>query len=80
MTLAVLPASGSTVGVETIRGLTGCCDTVLEWAPDDKSILVSPEDLNGVINPQKLLDPATGLTRPTPWAAVADPAWQRVAP
>lgn len=82
MTLAVLPADGSgpAVGVETARGLTGCCDTVLDWAPDDKSILVSPEDLNGVIKPQLLLDPATGLTRPTPWAAIADPAWQRVAP
>jgi Tol biopolymer transport system component len=82
MTLAVLPAdgSGSAVGVETARGLTGCCDTLLEWAPDDKSILVSPEDLDQVIQPQLLLDPATGLTRATPWAAIGDPAWQRVAP
>ena len=80
MTLAVLPADGSTVGIETARGLTGCCDTVLDWAPDDKSILVSPEDLSGNFLPQLLLDPATGLTRPTPWAAIADPAWQRIAP
>jgi hypothetical protein len=82
MTLAVLPAdgSGSAVGVESARGLTGCCDTVLEWAPDDKSILVSPEDLSGVIKPQLLLDPTTALTRPAPWTAVSDPAWQRIAP
>ena len=68
------------VGVETARGLTGCCDTVIEWAPDDKSILVSPEDLSGNFTPQLLLDPATGSTRPAPWAAIADPAWQRIAP
>jgi Tol biopolymer transport system component len=80
MTLAVLPADGSTVGMETTRGLTGCCDTVLDWAPDDKSILVSPEDLSGNFVPQLLLDPATGLTRATPWVAISDPAWQRIAP
>jgi dipeptidyl aminopeptidase/acylaminoacyl peptidase len=80
MTLAVLPASGLGIGTETERGLTGCCDTVLDWAPDDKSILVSPEDLDGVIKQQLLLNPATGLTHLTPWAAIGDPAWQRVAP
>lgn len=77
MTLAVLPADGSSVGIETARGLTGCCDTVIEWAPDDKSILVSPEDQAGTIQPQLLLDPATGSTRPAPWAVIGDPAWQR---
>ena len=79
MTLAVLPADGTGVGTETARGLTGCCDTVIDWAPDDKSILVSPEDLSGNLMPQLLLDPATGMTRATPWTAIADPAWQRIA-
>ena len=78
MTLAVLPSDASSVGIETARGLTGCCDTVIEWAPDDKSILVSPEDLSGNFTQQLLLDPATGSTRPAPWAAISDPAWQRV--
>jgi Tol biopolymer transport system component len=80
MTLAVLPADGSTVGTESGRGLTGCCDTVIEWAPDDKSILVSPEDLNGTFTSQLLLDPLTGASRPSPWSAIGDPAWQRLAP
>jgi Tol biopolymer transport system component len=78
--LAVLPADGSAVGIETHRGLTGCCDTVSAWAPDDTSILMSPEDLFGLTKPQLLLDPLTGVSRPTPWAAIGDPAWQRLAP
>ena len=79
MTLAVLPADATAVGIETARGLTGCCDTVAEWAPDDRSILVSPEDLGGAMQPQLLLDPTTGASRAAPWAATGDPAWQRVA-
>ena len=78
--LAVLPADGSAVGIETHRGLTGCCDTVTAWAPDDTSILMSPEDLSGATKPQLLLDPLTGVSRPTPWAAIGDPAWQRLVP
>ena len=78
MTLAVLPADATSVGIETARGLTGCCDTVAEWAPDDRSILVSPEDLGGAMQPQLLLDPTTGASRAAPWAATGDPAWQRV--
>jgi Tol biopolymer transport system component len=80
ITLAVLPADGSGVGIQTDRGLTGCCDTVMGWAPDDTSILVSPEDLSGVTKPQLLLDPLTGVSRAAPWAATGDPAWQRLAP
>ncbi len=78
--LAVLPADGSTVGVESGRGLTGCCNTVSAWAPDDTSILMSPEDLAGDFKPQLLLDPFTGASRPTPWTAISEPAWQRIAP
>jgi Tol biopolymer transport system component len=77
--LAVLPADGSAVGIESDRGLTGCCDTITEWAPDDTSILMSPYDLNGRIKPQLLLDPLTGASRPAPWAATDNPAWQRLA-
>ena len=42
--VAVVPADGSGVGVESDHGLTGCCDTLLQWSPDDTSILVMPED------------------------------------
>jgi Tol biopolymer transport system component len=77
MTLAIVPADGSGPGIESARGLTGCCDTVLEWAPDDRTVLVDPEDLNGNFVPQLLLDTTTGATRPAPYAAIGDPAWQR---
>ena len=79
MALAVVPATGG-VGIETARGLTGCCDTVFEWAPDDSSILVKPFDVGGQPLPQLFWDPLTGATTPAPWAATSDPTWQRRAP
>jgi dipeptidyl aminopeptidase/acylaminoacyl peptidase len=78
MALAVLPADGSGFGVETRHGLTGCCDTLYEWAPDDTTILVKPFDLSGNPLPPLLWDPLTGLTTPARWAATSDPAWQRL--
>ena len=78
--LAAVPADGRRSGVETKRALTGCCDTTIEWAPDDASILVTPEDLTGQPKPQVLLDPLTGASRPAPWTATSEPAWQRQAP
>jgi dipeptidyl aminopeptidase/acylaminoacyl peptidase len=80
MAIAVLPDDGSRVGVETAHGLTGCCDTANEWAPDDTSILTTPFDLDGQPLPQLLLDPVTLASRPAPWAATSNPAWQRQAP
>jgi Tol biopolymer transport system component len=80
ITLAVVPADGSGFGVETEHGLTGCCDTIYEWAPDDTTILVAPFDLSGFPLPQLLWDPSTGVTVPASWAAKSDPAWQRLAP
>lgn len=77
MALAVIPADGSGVGVESAHGLTGCCDTNLQWSPDDTSILVTPEDLEGTMTQQLLLDPSTGASVPAPWTASNPPAWQR---
>jgi dipeptidyl aminopeptidase/acylaminoacyl peptidase len=77
MALAVLPADGSGVGVESAHGLTGCCDTILQWSPDDTSVLVMPEDLDGKATQHLLLDPSTGATSPAPWTASDPPAWQR---
>ncbi|MEP6639492.1 MAG: LpqB family beta-propeller domain-containing protein [Chloroflexota bacterium] len=78
--LAAVPADGRGVGVETAHGLTGCCDTTSEWAPDDRSILTTPEDMNGAPIQQLLWDPSTGATRPAPWPATSVPTWQRIAP
>ena len=80
MALAVVHSDGSGLGVETDHGLTGCCDTVFEWAPDDTTILLKPFDLIGQAKPQLLWDPLTGGTTQVAWATRSDPAWQRVAP
>ena len=77
MALAVVPADGSGVGVESAHGLTGCCDTILQWSPDDASILVMPEDLYGQATQHLLLDPSTLAHVPAPWTASKPPAWQR---
>jgi dipeptidyl aminopeptidase/acylaminoacyl peptidase len=77
--LAVVPVDGSGFGIETDRGLTGCCDTVYEWAPDDTTILIKPFDLHGQPLPPLLWNPLTGATSRAPWAAISDPAWQRIA-
>jgi Tol biopolymer transport system component len=79
MALAVLPADGSGVGIESEHGLTGCCDTILQWSPDDTSILVMPEDLSGQSTQLLLLDPSTLAHVPAPWTASTPPAWQRTA-
>jgi WD40-like Beta Propeller Repeat len=77
MALAVLPADGSGAGAESAHGLTGCCDTILQWSPDDSTILVMPEDSNGAAVQHLLLDPSTLANLPAPWTASNPPAWQR---
>jgi len=80
MAIAILPADGSGVGVESQHGLTGCCDTRLAWAPADDQILVLPEDQSSGWTGQLLIDSATGVATPASWAGLSDPAWQRRAP
>ncbi len=77
MVLAVVPADGSGPGVETKHGITGCCDTNFEWSPDDSTILVTPENLDGVAVQQLLWNPSTGATIPAGWVATSNPTWQR---
>jgi dipeptidyl aminopeptidase/acylaminoacyl peptidase len=81
MALAVLPADGSATGVESARRLTGCCNTILQWSPDDTSILVMPEAIvvtgEPITTQHLLLDPSTGVTTPAPWTGSSPPAWQR---
>ena len=84
--VAMVPVDGSGTGVETPHSaaaggsITGCCDTLLEWSPDDSVVLVLPEDKSGAMLPQVLVDPATGAVSPASWTAESIPAWQRVAP
>jgi hypothetical protein len=79
MAVAVVPADGSGTGVESTHGLTGCCDTIVQWSPDDTSVLVMPEEMSDSTTKQHLLlDPSTGATAPAPWTGSDPPAWQRV--
>ena len=77
MALAVVPADGSGVGVESDHGLTGCCDTILQWSPNDSTILVMPENLEQRATQHLLLDSSTLAHTPAPWTASNPPAWQR---
>jgi dipeptidyl aminopeptidase/acylaminoacyl peptidase len=80
MALAIIPADGSGIGVETRHGLILCCDTVYEWSPDDTTILVAPNGDSQDAAQQLLVDPTTGASRPAPWKTTSLPAWQRRAP
>jgi len=80
MALAAVLADGPGTGVESAHGLTGCCDTILQWSPDDTSILVMPEEMSDSVTKQHLLfTPSTGATASAPWIGSDPPAWQRVA-
>lgn len=80
--LAVAPVDGSTTGLETPRGdsIAGACCPSAEWAPDDRSILITPVDLAGRAQPQILIDASTGAATPVGWEATSAPSWQRLAP
>jgi hypothetical protein len=78
----VLPADGSSVGVEI--SLDGgaereCCAAWL-WSPDDSKILGRPGGIEGDPVRQVILDPEAGDSSPAPWGSSSDPTWQRLAP
>jgi Tol biopolymer transport system component len=76
---AVLPADGSSVGVEISFPGTAerdCCSAWL-WSPDDSTIIGRP---GGTASRPMLLDPLTGTSRPAPWTSLSDPTFQRLAP
>jgi hypothetical protein len=78
--VAIVPADGSGVGIETRAKLTGCCDNAMEWAPSDSAVLLLPEDLDGTFVSQILVDPTTGTTTTASWGATSLPTWERRAP
>jgi len=80
--LVVIPADGSSVGIEIRYAgiVNGDCCAAWEWAPDDSKILGTPTDILGQPTQQVILDPVTGESRAAPWATTSDPAWQRLAP
>ena len=80
MAVAIVPADGTGAGIESTHGLTGCCNTILQWSPDDTSILVMPALSDDRLAQLLLLDPSTGTHVPAPWTGSRPPAWQRSAP
>jgi Tol biopolymer transport system component len=81
MAIAIVRADGTDIkGVESKHKLTGCCNTLLEWSPDDTTILVTPETLNQDGTQYLLLDPKTAAATTAPWTGLTPPNWQRVAP
>ena len=81
VTIAIIGADGTGPRSETAHGLglaQACCATN-EWAPDDLSILVSPMGASNAVQEQLLIDPRTAAVTPVTWAAISDPAWQRLA-
>jgi hypothetical protein len=51
---------------------------LLQWSPDDTSILVMPEAMrDGVTTQHLLLDPLPGKSVLAPWTGSNPPAWQR---
>ena len=79
---AVVPIDGKGTGVE-IRDASvaqiGCCG-IWEWAPDDSSILGTPNDGSGASLEQVLLVPGSGTSHAVSWTSVSQPSWQRLAP
>ena len=78
---AVVPANGSSVGVEIAPAgsvETACCAAWM-WSPDDSKIFGRPAGVS--IHPNALiLDVAGGPVRSAPWVSSSDPTWQRLAP
>jgi hypothetical protein len=73
--LTIYPSDGRGEGV---AGPSVAGTAKWAWAPDSTSILMNynnPEE-----GDQVLVDPLTGGVSPLPWAADAEPDWQRVAP
>ena len=75
----VIPVDGSGYGVEIAYPIDAQCCSIWEWAPDDRSILGTPTDLQGQPLAQVLLDPVTGTSTTVPWTTTSQASWQRLA-
>jgi hypothetical protein len=78
----VLPADGSSVGVEVApAGMveTGCCAAWM-WSPDDSKLIGRQTALRGGPLPQIVIDVASKQAAPAGWTSTSDPTWQRLAP
>lgn len=82
-TFVVVPVygNGPDVRIDVAEGFPGLDGTHSMWAPDDRSIVTTPVDAQGVpVGSPLTWDPLTGRPRPAPWAGTSDSSWQRLAP
>lgn len=75
-----VPVAGSGFGIEIPYpgGIGTGYVADWEWAPDDTSILGTPQDASGARLDQVLLDPVAGTSRKVPWTSASQPSWQRL--
>lgn len=76
----VLPADGSSVGLELDIDPSGLENAEFVWSPDDSMIIARPIDEFDRPQPQIVIDPTTGTSRAAPWTAESNPTMQRLAP
>ena len=75
---AVVPADGSSFGVEIAPAVETVCCAAWMWSPDDTKIIGRPAGVSS--QPTTLiLDAAGGPAHLVPWDSVSDPTWQRLA-
>ena len=79
--LVTVDGTGADVKIDMGAGAAGADQTKYMWAPDDRSMLTTPLDAQGLPMLEVLLwDTTTGRSRPVPWAGNGDTSWQRTAP
>lgn len=78
--VAIVPADGSGPGVETTRSGIPELSWNFAWAPDDTSVVMAKVDASGRATEYQLMDPLTGVVRPTTVSVTSGASWQRVAP
>ena len=82
-TFLVTPADGNgpDVRIDVAEGFPELDGTHAMWAPDDRSIVTTPVDAQGVpVGGPLSWDPLTGRSQPAPWPGTSHSSWQRLAP
>jgi Tol biopolymer transport system component len=81
-TMEVVPVGGGpVVRLDFAGGFPGLDGTQSTWAPDDRSIVTTPADAQGVpVGTPLSWDPLTGRSSSAPWTGTSAPSWQRLAP
>jgi Tol biopolymer transport system component len=77
---AVIVSVDGTAPEVSVKFELSTAGALMTWAPDGKSVLVTPYDGDATRQQQLLWDPTTGTSTKAPWTANSYPSWQRLAP